>query len=128
MAEQKPPAVANGQKGERYAVQKGPEKDPQHSWKPKAIGRLSAYFDLALAVGLAAGMHSIVIAAGLSFFFCTLAVILWELNIGDIRADLQRIEGTVSLSETLVPVGQGEAQVRGNVDGVISNGKGPELA
>ena len=82
----------------------------------------------AVAVGLAAGMHAIVIAAGLSLVFCILAILLWELNIGDIRADLKRIEGAVKLSDALVPVGEGDALVRGKTDAATPNGKVPELA
>ncbi|MBI4502427.1 MAG: DUF4956 domain-containing protein [Gemmatimonadetes bacterium] len=82
----------------------------------------------AIAVGLAAGMHSIVIAAGLSLAFCTLAIALWELNVGDIRADLGRIEGKVPLAEALVPVGSEDSFVRGQVETTMPNGKVPELA
>jgi hypothetical protein len=82
----------------------------------------------ALSVGLAAGMHSIVIAGGMSMVFCVLAITLWKLDVGDIRADLSRIEGQVKLSDVLVPVGAGESQVRGKIDTTKPNGKSPELA
>src|SRR6185436_9950351 len=64
----------------------------------------------ALAIGLAAGIHSIVIAAGMSLVFCILAISLWKMDVGDIRKDLARIEGDVPLSDALVPVGNGDAK------------------
>lgn len=81
----------------------------------------------ALAVGLAAGMHSIVIAAGMSFIFCLLTILLWRFDVGDLRIDQARIEGAVKLSDALVPMGTNDSMVRGE-DVSSLNGHTPELA
>jgi hypothetical protein len=73
----------------------------------------------ALAIGLAAGVHSIAIAGGLSLIFCALTLGLWKLDVGDIRRDQSRIEGDVKLSDVLVPVGNGEAMVRGRAEATL---------
>jgi hypothetical protein len=73
----------------------------------------------ALALGLAAGVHSIAIAGGLSLIFCVLSLAMWKLDIGDVRRDQGRIEGNVKLSDALIPVGDGEAMVRGQAEATL---------
>jgi hypothetical protein len=82
----------------------------------------------AIGIGLAAGIHSIVIAGGMSFIFCALAIILWKMDVGDLRKDLARMEGEMALADALVPVGHGETLVRGNANGANMNGTSDELA
>jgi hypothetical protein len=76
----------------------------------------------ALCIGLAAGIHSIVIAAGISLIFCSLAIVLWKMEVGDIRRDLSRIEGDAKLSDHLVPMETGEVMERGESNGSDLNG------
>lgn len=82
----------------------------------------------AIAIGLAAGVHSIVIAGGMSVIFCALAITLWKMDVGDIRRDLARMEGDVRLSEALVPVGSDTGLSRGRSDLTEMNGHNEELA
>jgi hypothetical protein len=72
-------------------------------------------------------VQSLVIAGGLSLAFCILALGLWKLDVGDIRADMARIGGDVPLSDALVPMGNGDAVVRGKAAQVPAHRLAEEL-
>jgi hypothetical protein len=74
----------------------------------------------ALALGLAAGVHSIAIAGGLSLIFCILSLAMWKLDVGDIRRDQGRLEGEIKLSDALIPGGDGDAMVRGKAEPTLN--------
>ena len=82
----------------------------------------------AIGIGLAAGIHSIVIAGGMSFIFCALAIILWKMDVGDLRKDLARMEGEMPMADALVPVGHEETLTRGKANGANMNGNTDEMA
>lgn len=68
---------------------------------------------VAIAIGLAAGTNSFVLAGALSTTFTLLAWFMWKLRLGEVEPSLELAHGGMLLSEALVP---GE-EVRGVVVG-----------